>query len=183
MKRLRQWLIRLTTTITRSHDGTRLREDIDEYVAFETEANLRRGLPPDEARRRALVAVGSVGTFEERHLDQQGVPLLEHLLQDVHTALRSLRKTPGFTIAAIATLAVGLGLTSAVMSVAYALFLRPLPVDHFQWTMRRGSCSSIKPGSTVPSRAASRFRIPTTFTIAIIRARSPSLRRTIRRRR
>jgi predicted permease len=129
MKRLRQWLIRLSTTMTRSHDGTRLREDIDEYVAFETEANLRRGLPPDEARRRALVTFGSMGTFKERYVDQQGVPLLEHLLQDVRMALRSLWKTPGFTVAAIVTLALGLGLTSAVMSVAYALFLRPLPVD------------------------------------------------------
>jgi hypothetical protein len=130
MKRLRQWLIRLTTTITQSHDGTRLREDIDEYVAFETEANLRRGLPPDEARRRALLAFGSMGTFKERYRDQQGVPPIEHLLQDVRVALRSLWKTPGFTIAVIATLALGLGLTSAVMSVAYALFLRPLPVDY-----------------------------------------------------
>jgi predicted permease len=129
MKRLRQWLIRLATTLTRSHDRTRLREDIDEYVAFETEANLRRGLPPDEARRRALVTFGSMGTFKERHLDQQGVPPLEHLLQDVRVALRSLWKTPGFTVAAIVTLALGLGLTSAVMSVAYALFLRPLPVE------------------------------------------------------
>lgn len=130
MKRLRQWLIRLTTTITRRHDATRLREDIDEYVAFETEANLRRGLPPGEARRRALLAFGSRGTFEERYRDQQGIPALEHLLQDVRVALRSLGKTPGFTVAAIVTLALGLGLTSAVMSVAYALFLRPLPVDH-----------------------------------------------------
>lgn len=130
MKRLRHWLIRLTTTLTRHHDGTRMREDIDEYVAFETDANLRRGLPPAEARRRALLAFGSRETFKENYRDQQGVPPLEHLLQDVRAALRSLWKTPGFTVAVIATLALGLGLTSAVMSVAYALFLRPLPVDH-----------------------------------------------------
>jgi predicted permease len=68
-------------------------------------------------------------TFKESYRDQQGVPALEHLLQDMRVALRRIRQTPGFTIAAIATLAVGLGLTSAVMSLAYALFLRPLPVD------------------------------------------------------
>jgi putative ABC transport system permease protein len=54
---------------------------------------------------------------------------LEHLLNDVRIALRRIGQTPGFTVAAIATLALGLGLTSAIMSLAYALFLRPLPVD------------------------------------------------------
>ena len=56
-------------------------------------------------------------------------PSLEHLLQDVRISGRRLGKTPGFTVAAIATLALGLGLTSAIMSLAYAIFLRPLPVD------------------------------------------------------
>ena len=56
-------------------------------------------------------------------------PALEHLLQDVRIAVRRTRKTPGFTVAAIATLALGLGLTSAILSLAYALFLRPLPVS------------------------------------------------------
>jgi predicted permease len=115
--------------MTRRHDETRLREEIDDYVAFETDANLHRGLPPAEARRRALLTFGSVETFKEHYRDQQGVPLVEHLLQDVRIALRRMWKTPGFTAAAIGTLALGLGLTSAVMSLAYALFLRPLPVD------------------------------------------------------
>jgi predicted permease len=115
--------------MTRRHDETRLREEIDDHLAFETDANLRRGLPPAEARRRALLTFGSMETFKESYRDQQGVPALEHLLQDMRVALRRIRQTPGFTIAAIATLAVGLGLTSAVMSLAYALFLRPLPVD------------------------------------------------------
>jgi predicted permease len=129
VRRLRLWLIRLTTSMTRRHDDRRLREEIDDHVAFETEANLRRGLPPAEARRRALLTFGSMVTFEENYRDQQGVPALEHLLQDVRIALRRMWNTPGFTAAAITTLALGLGLTSAVMSLAYALFLRPLPVD------------------------------------------------------
>jgi predicted permease len=129
VKRLRQWLIRLTTSMTRRHDDTRLREEIDDHVAFETDANIRRGLPPAEARRRALLTFGFIETFKENYRDQQGMPSLEHLLQDVRIAFRRIWKTPGFTTAAIATLALGLGVTSAVMSLAYALFLRPLPVD------------------------------------------------------
>jgi predicted permease len=115
--------------MTRRHDETRLREEIDDHVACEMEANLRRGLPPAEARRRALLAFGSSEAFKENYRDQQGVPALEHLLQDARVALRRMCQTPGFTAAAIVTLALGLGLTSAVMSLAYALFLRPLPVD------------------------------------------------------
>src|SRR5262245_50509863 len=115
--------------MTRRHDETRLHEDIEDHIAFETEANLRHGLPPAEARRRALVAFGSMEAFKENYRDQQGVPAFEHLLQDVRIALRRMWKTPGFTAAAIATLALGLGLTSAVMTLAYALYLRPLPVD------------------------------------------------------
>jgi predicted permease len=129
VRRLRQWLIRLTTSMTRRHDETRLREEIDDHVAFETEANLRRGMSPADARRRALVTFGSREMFKENYRDQQGVPALEHLLQDLRIALRRMWKTPGFTAAAIGTLALGLGLTSAVMSLAYAVFLRPLPVD------------------------------------------------------
>jgi predicted permease len=129
VRRLRQWLIRLTTSLTRRHDEARLHEEIDDHVAFETDANLRRGLPPAEARRRALLTFGSVEAFKEHYRDQQGVPAFEHLLQDVRIALRRMLKTPGFTAAAIATLALGLGLTSAVMTLAYTLFLRPLPVD------------------------------------------------------
>jgi predicted permease len=129
VRRLRQWLIRLTTSMTRRHDEVRLREDIDDHLAFETEANLRLGLSPAEARRRALLAFGSVETCKENYRDQQSVPALEHLLQDVRVAVRRLWKTPGFTAAAIVTLALGLGLTSVVISLAYALFLRPLPVD------------------------------------------------------
>src|SRR5262245_11076752 len=115
--------------MTRRHDETRLHEDIEDHIAFETDANLRRGLTPAEARRHALVTFGSIETLKENYRDQQGVPALEHLLQDVRIALRRMSKTPGFTAAAVATLALGLGLTSAVMTLAYALYLRPLPVD------------------------------------------------------
>jgi putative ABC transport system permease protein len=122
-------MIRLTASVTGRHDETRLREAIDDHVACETDANLRRGLPPADARRRALLAFGSQETFKENYRDQQSLPPLEHFVQDARVAVRRMWKTPGFTTAAIATLALGLGLTSAVMSLAYALFLRPLPID------------------------------------------------------
>src|SRR5262245_40222063 len=128
MRPLRQWLIRFIASATGRRDEQRLREEADDYLAFQTEENLRRGLAPAEARRQALLAFGSLEAFKESYRDQQGLPLIEHLVQDVQIALRRMRKTPGFTVAAIGTLALGLGLNSAVLSLAHALFLGPLPV-------------------------------------------------------
>jgi predicted permease len=129
MKWLRQFLIRLTTSATRRQDEQRLREELEDHLAFETDANVRRGLSPDEARRQAIVGFGSVEAFKETYRDQQGLPWIEHLLQDVRLAIRRMHKAPGFTAAAIGTLALGLGLNSAVLSLAYSLFFKPLPVD------------------------------------------------------
>ena len=136
MRRLRQWLIRLTTSMTGRHDDTRLREEIDDHIAFETDANLRRGLPPAEARRRALLTFGSMAAFKENYRDQQGVPPLEHLLQDVRAALRSLRRSPGFALVAITTLALGIGANTAIFSVINAAFFAPYRVKEPEHLVR-----------------------------------------------
>ena len=68
-------------------EAQRLREEADDHLAFQTEENLRRGLPAAEARRQALLAFGSVEGFKESYRDQQSLPLVEHLLQDVRIAL------------------------------------------------------------------------------------------------
>jgi predicted permease len=141
VRRLRRWLIQLITSMTRRHDDTRLREEIDDHVAFETEANLRRGLPPAEARRRALLTFGSMETFKEHYRDQQGVPGLEHLLQDVRIALRVLRRAPVFSITAFLILSAGIGLNLTFFHLLNVTTLQPLSVKdptslvHFQ---RRG---------------------------------------------
>ena len=129
MRRLRQFLIRLTTSATRRHDERRLREELDDHLARQADDNLRAGLSAGEARRQAVLKFGAVEAIKDDYRDQQGVPWVEHLLQDLRIALRRMRKTPGFTAAAITTLALGLGLTSAVLSLAQAVFLKPLAVD------------------------------------------------------
>lgn len=90
---------------------------------------MRRGVPAADARRHALLNIGAVQAIREDYRDEQSLPFLEHLLQDARIALRRMKQSPGFTAAAVAVLALGLGLNSAVLSLAYALFLKPLPVD------------------------------------------------------
>src|SRR6185503_20235975 len=104
-------------------------EELEDHIAFETDVNLRAGMPAAEARRQAAIKVGVGAGIHERYRDEQGVPSLESLLQDVRMACRRMRGAPGFTAAAVVTLALGLGLNSAVLSLGYALFVKPLPVD------------------------------------------------------
>jgi len=129
MRRLRRFLIRLTASVTRRRDDERLREDLEDHIALQTDANVRAGMSAGEARRQAVLALGPVAAIREDCHDEQRLPSLEHLLQDVRMALRRMRQAPGFSAAAVATLALGLGLNSAVLGLAYALFLKPLPVD------------------------------------------------------
>src|SRR5262245_57458111 len=129
MRTLRRFVIRLLASVTRRRDDDRLREDLEDHLRLQTEANVRAGMSPAEARRQAVLALGPMETIKEEFRDERRLPSLEHLLQDVRVALRRMKQAPGFTVAAIATLALGLGLTSAVMTLAYTLFLRPLPVE------------------------------------------------------
>ncbi len=128
MRWLRRFLIRLTASVTRRRDDERLREELEDHLARQTDDNMRMGLPAAEARRQAVLKFRAVEAIREDYRDQQGLPILEQLLQDARIALRRMKQTPGFTAAAIATLALGLGLNSAVSSLAYTLFLQPLPV-------------------------------------------------------
>ena len=120
------WTRRLGRRIDALMRSDAIDRDVDEemrlHVALEAEEIARvEGVPPDEARRRALIAFGGLTQYQEEHRGVRGVGILEHTARELRQAVRGLVRSPGFTLAAVGVLALGIGSTTAVFSAVNAV--------------------------------------------------------------
>ena len=106
------------------------------HLELAIEENLQRGMPLEEARRRALVRFGGVEQAKELHRETRGLPRLDTLVQDLRYTFRILRRDRGFALVAVLILGLGIGANVAVFSVVNTILLRPLPFRDPQQLVR-----------------------------------------------
>ena len=124
---LRRVLLRTLNFLRPSRAEPELEREIAAHLALLEQEFRRRGLAPDQARLAARRAFGGIDQTREMHRDARSFPWLEDVVRDLRYASRTLLRTPAFTVAAVLTLAIGIGGSTAVFSLFNAVLLRPLP--------------------------------------------------------
>jgi putative ABC transport system permease protein len=127
MRQLRAWLYRLAALRSKKHRERDLSTELESHLQMHIEDNVRAGMSPEEARRQALIRLGGLEQVKEDYRERRGIPVMEAAAQDIRYAFRTLWRAKWISLAAVATLALGIGANTALFSVVYTVLLRSLP--------------------------------------------------------
>jgi len=127
MRLVRAFLDRLTGLFRRGRRERDLREEFESHLQLHIDDNVRSGMSAEEARRQALIKFGGLEASKESVRATARFLWMEQVAQDAHYALRILHRNPGFAATAIVSLALGIGSSVAIFTLADNLLLRPMP--------------------------------------------------------
>ena len=145
MRRLRALWMRLCSLAGKVHAGADFDAELENHLEEHTRDGVRAGLSEAEARRQAVLRLGGMEQVKQAYRDRTTLPLLENIARDVRYALRGLRRNPVFAVAAILTLVLGFGATTAVFSVVDRILFRSLPYGHPEQLVSVGLMAPIIP--------------------------------------
>ena len=164
---MRRFLTQTIAKIRNLRRSQSLDEELEREIALHAamleEEYEQRGMSPEEAHRAARQALGGVEQVKQAHRDQRGILWLEQTRQDLRHACRTFGRNPGFTLVAVATLAVGIGVNTTLFTAYDAVALKPLP--------------HCRPGTSGAARALVHPRVARRHAIWVLLARVSLLSR------
>src|SRR5262245_12256100 len=130
MRKLRAWLLRFRGMFLKDARERDIADELESHLQLHIDDNIRAGMPPQEARRVAVMKLGGVDQAKEAYRDRATIPFLESIVQDLRFTLRQLRKNPAFTFTATVMVALGISASVAIFAFVDAALIKPLPYQN-----------------------------------------------------